>query len=70
MSGWLISIQKRGTYEIKTVAVSVPDQAAAVSAVEQACAGFDPAVRALRPLDAKMLQLHDVPAGGIRLVHA
>ncbi len=45
-----------------------PDEAAAVALVRQACAGLNAIVRAVRPMDVKMLAIHRVPRGGMRLL--
>jgi hypothetical protein len=68
MSGWLISVQKPSTGEMKTVAVSIADQAAALHAVSRACVGLPATLAPLKPADDQLLEFHGVPAGGLRLV--
>ena len=59
---------KTTTFEVRAVAVRNPDKAAALATVERACVGLNAIVRALRPMDATLLDLHRVPEGGMRML--
>jgi hypothetical protein len=51
-----------------SVVVREPDKTAAIRAVERACEGLNAIVRAVRRIDAKVLDLYCVAEGSLRLL--
>jgi hypothetical protein len=68
MSGWLISIQKPTTGEIKVVAVAVRDQDGAVRALQSAIAGLAANLTPMKPIEPHLPSFYGVPEGGIKLL--